>query len=239
MSGYAPNPTSSDDATASLTSGLLARKGQALPAVDAVAHEGVNMDYHPAPEPRSAPAPRGARPLRKTTSEKFDDNIGDSVVETLYTDDSPEPAPAPSKVDASRRAAALRRRKAARAKAQEPTVGPVLIEASADCKVSASLSPRKPALLAAPDHTCERTSPPRSHPRPNARTTSTCPRAIVKFRMPATDLVRLRSASRNMGETCQSIILDALNAYLDANDVDPVSVEAAMVETARLKRAAR
>ena len=42
MTGYAPNPTSAENAAASLTSGLLARKGQASPAVDAVAHEGVN-----------------------------------------------------------------------------------------------------------------------------------------------------------------------------------------------------
>ena len=48
-------------------------------------------------------------------------------------------------------------------------------------------------------------------------------KAIVTLRMPARDLVRLRLASRDLEMSCQAIILDALECYLDANDVPSAS----------------
>ena len=65
MNAYAPNNSSGGGGGfASLTSSLLARKGEALPAVDAVAHEGVDIDMRPmrpanAPEGRSGLAEPG------------------------------------------------------------------------------------------------------------------------------------------------------------------------------------
>ncbi len=53
--------------------------------------------------------------------------------------------------------------------------------------------------------------------------------------MPAQDFIRLRFASRELGMSCQSIILEALDCYLDANDVVPVSDEDCQTEMARLR----
>ncbi len=64
-------------------------------------------------------------------------------------------------------------------------------------------------------------------------------RATVKFRMPATDFIRLRLASRAMRETCQTIINDAIVAYLDANEVEFVDEETARREATRLSRSQR
>lgn len=61
-------------------------------------------------------------------------------------------------------------------------------------------------------------------------------KATITFRMPARDLVRLRFASRELGVTCQTIILEALECYLEANDVAPVSDADFAAETDRLMR---
>ncbi len=58
--------------------------------------------------------------------------------------------------------------------------------------------------------------------------------AIVKLRMPASVLVRLRYAARDLEMSCQAIILEALECYLDANDVAPVTDEAIGHELERL-----
>jgi len=53
-------------------------------------------------------------------------------------------------------------------------------------------------------------------------------KAVVTLRMPARDLVRLKLASRDLEMSCQAIILDALECYLDANDVPSASDDAAI-----------
>lgn len=198
MTGYAPNPTSSENAAASLTSGLLARKGQATPAVDAVAHEGVNVDldtnFASRPKPRNAetqavetnfPESRAVAP----TTEPFDEETrwnGHERQTPLTIEAAPENWTITS---------------------QDAPLRPPLRKRSLRDSVSAQLRLKESGL-----------------------------RANVKFRMPATDFIRLRAASRAMKESCQVIIVDAIAAYLDANEVDPVDEETARREAARLSR---
>ncbi|NOX96055.1 MAG: hypothetical protein GXP04_13470 [Alphaproteobacteria bacterium] len=47
----------------------------------------------------------------------------------------------------------------------------------------------------------------------------------------------MRFASRDMEMTCQAIILEALDCYLDANDVVPVTKEECKNELDRLAQA--
>jgi hypothetical protein len=54
-------------------------------------------------------------------------------------------------------------------------------------------------------------------------------KAIVTLKMPARDLVRLRLAARDLEMSCQAIILDALECYLDANDVPSASDDGAIM----------
>lgn len=182
MSGYAPNPSSSSETGyASLTAGLLARKGEAMPAVDADAHAGVDIDMRPV-----TPAGGGK-------------DVGQETIQSLYP---PNPK-------------------------------------GADDHPVAELEP--PRTEAAPD--IWTISPPRS-PRPMRRRPflrSPDPgdhqrKATVTFRMPAKDFIRMRFASRDMEMSCQSIILEALDCYLDANDVAPVTDEMCDAEVERLTR---
>lgn len=46
--------------------------------------------------------------------------------------------------------------------------------------------------------------------------------ASVTFRMPREELVRLRRAAKKLDMSCLQILLDAVECYLDANDVQPV-----------------
>ena len=62
------------------------------------------------------------------------------------------------------------------------------------------------------------------------------PEALGRLGDEARDLVRLRFASRELGVTCQTIILEALECYLEANDVAPVSDVDFAAETDRLMR---
>lgn len=62
-------------------------------------------------------------------------------------------------------------------------------------------------------------------------------RATVTFRMPIEDFVRLHYASRALEETCQTVILDALSVYFDANDIEPAPEEGALEEATRLVNA--
>ena len=195
MSGYAPNPTTAE-AAASLTSGLLARKGQATPAVDAMMHEGVDVDLD---------TNFASRPKRRVDA--------DDPIEAPRTE-YPQPAPAedvsPAPASSGWRPYEQR---------QRATI--TLDAAPENWTVAADSAPKRPLLRHRPL-------------RERAAAVKGALRATVKFRMPATDFMRLRAASRAMKESCQIIILDAITAYLDANEVEPVDEETARREAARL-----
>jgi hypothetical protein len=207
MSGYAPNPDSCENAAAPLTSSLLARKGQATPAVDAVAHEGVDIDMN------SMRAP----PRRKAVSEE--------AIETLYAEN-------PQQEDERPRRAHGRGVNGADRSPQRPERAPITIDSPPQNWTVSSPPPSRPRLLPAQDSG----ELPAPSAGASARPSSGALRAIVTFRMPATDFVRLRRASREMRESCQTIILDALGAYLDANEVEIVDEATAIEEATRLAR---
>lgn len=202
MTGYAPNPASSENAAASLTSGLLARKGQATPAVDAVAHEGVNVDLDT--NFASRPKPRNAETQAVQTN--FPENH--AIVRA--------PEPTAQSVNDDERWNEHERQ------------APLTIEAAPEnWTLTSQDAPLRPKT--------------RKRPLPDSegaqlRLKECSLRANIKFRMPATDFIRLRAASREMKESCQIIIVDAIAAYLDANEVDPVDEETARREAARLSR---
>jgi hypothetical protein len=183
MSPYAPNPTpGAEDGAASLTAGLLARKGEAAPAVDAEAHAGVDI------------AKLNLKPAREAPRV-----VSQQTIETLYPatvsgDASPSGAPMPH----------------TQGRADPPPA-------------NWTIPPRVRSRLV-------RRNLHRGAAMEGDR------RATVTFRMPAKDFVRLRFASRDFEMSCQSIILDALGAYLDGNDVEPISEEVCKTEVEKLIR---
>lgn len=206
MSGYAPNPDSSKPAAASLTSSLLARKGQAMPAVDAVAHEGVDIDMHPEGRPKGV-----RRPVDHD--------------QAMRLANSPPPPAAGARTKARREG--VRREVRSPITIDHPPQNWTLADQAQ------SESPETPNPVSS-----RYLHGPREKAR-NAAPRSGGLRATVTFRMPATDFVRLRFASREMKESCQSIIVDAISAYLDANEVEMVDEETALEEAARLSQQGR
>ncbi|GJL91294.1 hypothetical protein [Hyphococcus sp.] len=187
MSAYAPNASPSENGYASLTSSLLARKGEALPAVDAVAHEGIDIDMRPMKPANSPGAPR---------------TIKEDAIEKLYADNPRTPS-----------------------QSGRPDVR--LVHSSGVRRRVHNETPKNWTI------------PPRTE-RPARAQTGTpggvlARKAIVTLRMPARDLVRLRLAARDLEMSCQAIILEALDCYLDANDVPSASDDdAIMREVERL-----
>lgn len=208
MTGYAPNPTASENAAASLTSGLLARKGQASPAVDAVAHEGVNVDL----ETNFA-----ARPKPRVVDE--DRN------ETHYRESQAVALPAepysPPQTEAEAQTGGWS------GGGHQHSASITLDAAPENWTITSEGAPLRPQL---------RQRSPRDSAAAQLRLKESGLRATVKFRMPATDFIRLRAASREMKESCQLIIVDAIAAYLDANEVEAVDEDTARQEAARLSR---
>ena len=188
MNAYAPNNASSSGGGggyASLTSSLLARKGEALPAVDAVAHEGVDIDM---------------RPMKPANSPGGPSTIGEETIEKLYP---ANPGMREETQQASRRPPNMR-------------------------LVHPSSAPQARAATAEPSNWTLSGGRPASRMRPREASADApsgllARKAIVTLRMPARDLVRLRLASRDLEMSCQAIILDALECYLDANDVPSAS----------------
>ncbi len=202
MTGYAPNPKSIESAAASLTSGLLARKGHAAPAVDAVAHEGVEIDMMSAtPKPRARVIE--AQPVE--TPYAPSENNESAVVA--------EPDHHASVHEENRAAVSAFRQRAS-----------ITLDAAPEnwTVTSENALRRKPIPVSA-------IAPAKSR-EPGAANL----RATVKFRMPAADFVRLRLASRAMRESCQTIIIDAIAAYLDANEVEIVDGVTTRQEVERL-----
>ncbi len=191
MSPYAPNPTpGADDGAASLTAGLLARKGEAAPAVDAEAHVGVDIAKLNLKSARDAP---------RAVSQKAIETLNPGNVSAAGADEAPRGFSAPPQ-------------------AQTPP-----IEGHADHPPAnwTIIPPRVRSRLV----------------RRNIRREAAVEgdrRATVTFRMPAKDFVRLRFASRDFEMSCQSIILDALGAYLDGNDVEPISEDVCKTEVEKL-----
>ena len=199
MSGYAPNPTSNaEKGAASLTAGLLARKGEALPAVDADAHAGVDISMHT--------SLHHARPSQG--------DVGQETIQSLYPNEGPVP--------------------------QEAQPAPSPQSHTAHNHVPAAPEPAHAAGNHAPDNWT--IIPPKSRPRQTRRKIRRAidadggRKATITFRMSAKDFVRLRFASREMEMTCQSILLDALDTYLDANDIAEIPDEVCEKEVERLMK---
>lgn len=239
MNGYASNPASgAESKAASLTSSLLARKGQAMPAVDAEAHEGVEIDLLNAggrPRPRivsendmeglyaSNPgnAAFGASEAITVDEDDIEDVDRDNVRPFTPRPSFAEPAHAN---DAAPAAWTILPPPAGQSAASGRQLKRRRIEAA---------KARARAKLAAGD-----LAPASAEDAETPRRAGGL-RATVTFRMPATDFVRMRFASRDLNVSCQSIILDAIGAYLDANEIDEIDEEEAKREAARLVRAGR
>ena len=199
MNGYAPNPSTSDDnACAPLTAGLLARKGEALPAVDADAHAGVDL---------AAPAPRPANGAARK-------DVSQETIESLY------PA-TPEKGEARPRSNVHRLLRP----------GGVDDETQADVAPEASWTSVSMPNRSYFEHRARSQRPP-IQDQPG-------PKATVTFRMAARDFIRLRFAARDLEMSCQSVILEALDCYLDANDIETVTDEVCEAETERLMQRMR
>lgn len=174
MTAYAQN--ASGGGFASLTSSLLARKGEALPAVDAVAHEGVDIDIRPVQAANSAPA------HISYNEEKTEERLMPEQQQSVRLVHSGQPAQQTDVPDIW----SLPRAPRQRVQAGRPVM---------------KRAPTKPAT-------------------PNGPYRDLLNRkATVTLKMPSLDLVRLRIAARDLEMSCQSIIIEALECYLDANGV--------------------
>jgi hypothetical protein len=200
MNAYAPNNSSANGGEggggfAQLTSSLLARKGEALPAVDAVAHEGVDIDM---------------RPMKPANSPGAPSSVGEEAIETLSPGNKARP-----RSGAGGRAPSVR-----------------LVHSSGARSRAAEEAPQAWTL---PGGRLRPRPRPGAHHGAHSGTGAGAPptgvlarKAIVTLRMPARDLVRLKLASRDLEMSCQAIILDALECYLDANDVPSASDDEAI-----------
>lgn len=199
MSGYAPNPSSQNDNDyAPLTASLLARKGEAMPAVDAQAHAGVDIDMRPMRPANSPGAPR---------------TIKQETIESLF--------PAKPEAD-SGEAPASNVRPFERPFGATPGHAPQPGFRQPDAWTVTPPRRPRPAIDLRPLRQAD--------PDPGGR------KATVTFRMPVKDFVRMRFAARDLEISCQSLILEALDCYLDANDVEHVSDEECAEEIERLMR---
>ena len=314
MSAYAPNPTyeNNEDSYAPLTASLLARKGEAMPAVDATAHAGVDIDMAPmmpGMEPAnesggglgaglgsgpgkgaarrrgargaqgrpamargagaSRPEPVHAAPAGYAEAHNDHDALSPDPYETHTEDDYNPVVYAPNDVAPNDHAgdAVVDAEPVPAARFNElgggepgadepagfdrfPGAAP---SAGDNWKVSGpSIEARRSG-----DHPLAIEDPVRAFPegapadgaaledvkarlRRRAKRASepgkAGRKATITFRMPARDLVRLRFASRELGVMCQTIILEALECYLEANDVAPISDADFAAETDRLMR---
>ena len=263
MSAYAPNPSyaGNDEGYAPLTASLLARKGEAAPAVDATAHAGVDIDL--IPSAAEAGGAKRAKAVRRRAQQRRaqEEKAGASRFSAANQDYAPPPsdphaedddfpaayapnyAPNPGGetiVDAEPTPAdphdpaadnVERFPGAMRARAQEGGAWTISGPSIEDpFRVFPEGAPMDGAALE------EVKARLRRRAKRAAASAGADRKATITFRMPARDLVRLRFASRELGVMCQSIILEALECYLEANDVAPVSDADLAAETDRLMR---
>ncbi len=219
MNAYAQNASAGGgggDGYASLSGSLLARKGEALPAVDAVAHEGVDIEM---------------RPMQPANSPGGPKNISEETIETLRTTETTAPETSVEAPADRRRTSAPCNQGSVRLVHPAPSQGGYN-KPSPDAWTIMSPGRSHDAVADRP-----RLAPPaQARPRPQSRQSANARTrgAICKLRMPAPDLVRLRFASRDLEMSCQAILLEALECYLDANDIVPTSDETIQQETERL-----
>lgn len=208
MAGYAPNPTSSSQSGyASLTAGLLARKGEAMPAVDADAHAGVDVDLR-------AVGPSGGR----------EGNVSQQTIESLYP---PNPGSgagpeAGGHTDLDRLQSRIVNGHGGSHGAGRESHGPAQPDVAPDIWTIGPARAPRPS---------RRRAGMRAHPGDDHQR-----KATVTFRIPAKDFIRMRFAARDMEMSCQALILEALDCYLDANDVAPVTDEMCEAEVERLSK---
>jgi len=166
MNGHASSDSS--ESYAPLTSGLLARKGQAQPAFDSDAYAEVMIgDGFAAPISPIFSKPGAYAP-----------NPG-----------AHEPGSPHAESDASESPAPRRRQSQSSARPRA--------------------APRSPA-----------------RPAPAFRAARDGPiHAMVTFRLAREEFARLRRAAKELDMTCHRIILDAIECYLDANEVEPIKNE--------------
>lgn len=224
MSAYAPNPSyENEDNYAPLTASLLARKGEATPAVDADAHAGVDIDMAPMGQPGAQRKREFAGQAPAQPEPYYGSALKEDALDTLdpANYDGPESrSPAPQDADFEDVPSSDNVRAFPSRPSSEgwTVIGPSI--GAAANRVKARLRKR-----------------PRPKPAPKAPEPGAAGRkATVTFRMPARDLVRLRFASRELAVSCQTIILEALESYLEANDVASVSDEDFAAEADRLMR---
>lgn len=245
MSAYAPNPSfnNNEDGYAPLTASLLARKGEATPAVDAAVHEGVDIDMAPSMpgmEPdrsaygssaatetvRYGPAQNDyeAPPASYTPEEVHDPS-------SAYADDVDDYQPTEY---ASNETVAETQAEAVEAETVvEPFPGAAPQRRAWTVTGPSIGGPAKPTEKASVEDVRARL---KQRVKRTAETGKAGRKATITFRMPARDLIRLRLASRELGVACQAIILEALESYLEANDIAPLTDEDFAAETERLIR---
>ena len=183
-----------------------------MPAVDADAHAGVDVDLR-------AAAPAGGR----------DGNVSQQTIESLYPPNpksgSDQGAGTEGDMDLERlQARIVNGHSSAHERAPAPSA---LREQGAPPDIWTIGPPRAP-------RPARRRAGLRAHPGEDHQR-----RATVTFRMPAKDFIRMRLAARDMEMSCQALILEALDCYLDANDVAPVTDEMCNAEIERLMKKGR
>lgn len=198
MTAYAQNASASGGGYASLTSSLLARKGEALPAVDAVAHEGVDVEM---------------RPMQPANSQ---DSTSD------YNGDS---NPSENSTYQQNSVRLVHSTQAAPISGDAPDIWAL------------PRAPRQRSVAGRPiAHKPVTNTEPKSVPYSDLLNR----KASVTLKMPTRNLVRLRVAARDLEMSCQNIILEALECYLDANGVPSDMNDGAILrETARMIKRAR
>ncbi len=203
MNSYAPNPSSSDDTGyAPLTAGLLARKGEAMPAVDANAHAGVDIDMRPMRPANGGPSEHVSEKTIESLKRVKPETGSPGVRNNVHAFQSRPELPSPSYGSVK----------------PAPLMDAAPAEIAPADKARSWLKERAPREIAAAQQG---------------------PKATVTFRMPARDFIRLRFGARDLELTCQTVILEALDCYLDANEVEQVSDEICALETVRLLRTAK
>ncbi|WDI32240.1 hypothetical protein PUV54_03410 [Hyphococcus flavus] len=218
MNAYAQNASGDGGGYASLSGSLLARKGEALPAVDAVAHEGVDIEM---------------RPMRPANSPGAPKNISEKSIESLRETGAASDSEGQTTETELRETPYLRQNSAVR-----------LVHSTPDAPTQESATPSPDAwkIMTMQTRAAARarlTSQAASAQKNASDRMSGVRKAICKLRMPAPELVRLKYASRDLDMSCQAIILEALECYLDANDMPPVTDDVIQEEVTRLLAKAR
>lgn len=199
MNNYASNSYFGDGGPATLTASLLARKGEALPAVDAEAHEGVDLVLQGA---------RDAQADRPANQNQDFDRAAEAEFHPI-ADDAP---------------AAPRRRPSAKVlRLPAPARAGEAVNAAQDRPEPRSPEQSAPVhglmgfdqSLAEQERASEAVQEKASIEAEGVDLSALDRTARVTFRLPVRELIRLRRAARLFDTTSQKMILEALSDYLD------------------------